>query len=233
MIPLRDEARTTRTIWMTWIILAVNLAVFGWELWLGAKGGDSAVVRFVGAYAFDPSALAASPLAPHVWLTVFTSMFMHAGWLHIAGNMLYLAVFANNIEDRIGPWAFLGFYLACGALAALTQAAATGFAPSVMVGASGAIAGVLAAYLLLFPHTRVLTAIWVLIFVEFARIPAWVLIIVWFLLQLASGVGTVGPAAAASGVAYLAHVGGFVAGLALIAPVWLRTRRSVRYRGGW
>lgn len=231
MIPLKDEARTTRTIWMTWLILALNVAVFAWELWLGMKGGDAAVVRFVNSYAFDPAALAASPLAPRVWLTIFTSMFMHAGWIHIAGNMLYLAVFANNIEDRIGPLRFLGFYLACGVAAALTQAAATGFAPSVMVGASGAIAGVLAAYLLLFPRTRVLTAIWVLIFVEFARIPAWVLIIVWFLLQLASGVGTVGPAAAASGVAYLAHVGGFVAGLLLISPAWRASRRGARYRG--
>jgi membrane associated rhomboid family serine protease len=162
-------------------------------------------------------------------MTVLTSMFLHAGWVHIAGNMLYLAVFGDNIEDRIGPWWFLAFYLACGVAAALAQAFGSGFAPSLMLGASGAIAGTLGAYVLLFPHSRVLTAIWIVVFFELARIPAWVLIGVWFLLQLASGVATVGPAAAADGVAYLAHIGGFVAGMALISPAWRSARRRGRF----
>jgi membrane associated rhomboid family serine protease len=214
---------------MTWLILATNVGVFAWELWLGIHGGDTSVSRFVNAYAFNPAALAASPLSPGVWLTVLTSMFLHSGWIHIAGNMLYLAVFANNVEDRIGPWWFLAFYLACGVAAALAQAAGSEFAPTLMLGASGAIAGVLGAYLLLFPHTRILTAIWVIVLFELARIPAWVLIIVWFLLQLASGVASVGPTAASGGVAYLAHVGGFLAGLVLITPAWLAARRKGRF----
>jgi membrane associated rhomboid family serine protease len=215
---------------MTWLIFAVNVGVFLYEVWLGYAGGDAALARFISAWAFDPAALAASPLSLRIWVMIVTSMFLHAGWIHIAGNMLYLAVFANNVEDRIGPWYFLLFYLACGILAALAQAAGSGFAPATMMGASGAIAGTLGAYILLFPHARVLTAIWVLVVVEFARIPAWLLIGVWFLLQLASGVGTVGAAAASSGVAYLAHIGGFVAGMVLIAPAWRTSRRSGRSR---
>lgn len=230
MFPIKDENPTSRLTWMTWLILATNVAVFLWELWLGAHGGDAAVAAFATKWAFNPAALAASPLSPAVWLTIFTAMFLHAGWIHIGGNMLYLAIFANNVEDRLGPWWFLAFYLACGVVAALAQAAASGFSNQVMLGASGAIAGVLAAYLMLFPRARVLTAIWVLVFIELARIPAWILIAVWFLLQLASGVATVGPAAAAAGgVAYMAHVGGFLAGLALISPAWAKDRRRGRF----
>ena len=225
MFPLKDENPTSRLAWMTWLILALNVAVFGWEVWLSVSVGGGALSSFLGAWAFDPAALAAAPLDPRVWLTVFTSMFLHAGWIHIGGNMLYLAIFANNVEDRLGPWWFLAFYLGCGVAAALAQAVGSGFADTMMLGASGAIAGTLAAYLMLFPRARVLTAIWVFIFIELARIPAWVLIVVWFLLQLASGVGAIGPAASSDGVAYLAHVGGFVAGLALIVPAWLADHR--------
>jgi membrane associated rhomboid family serine protease len=227
VFPLKDENPTTRLAWMTWLILAVNVAVFAWELWLKGHGGNAALTAFVSAYAFDPSALAASPLSPGVWLTVLTSMFLHSGWVHIGGNMLYLAIFANNIEDRLGPWVFLAFYVGCGVIAALVQAAASGFAPVLMLGASGAIAGVLGAYLLLFPRARILTAIWVLVFVELARLPAWVLIGLWFLVQLGSGLASLDPSViAVDGVAYLAHVGGFLAGMALIAPVWRASRRG-------
>jgi membrane associated rhomboid family serine protease len=227
VFPLKDENPTSRLAWMTWLILAVNVAVFGWELWLKSRGGDAALTAFMSAYAFDPSALAASPFSPAVWLTVLTSMFLHSGWVHIGGNMLYLAVFANNVEDRLGPWGFLAFYLGCGAIAALVQAAGSGFAPVLMLGASGAIAGVLGAYLLLFPGARVLTAIWVFVFVELARLPAWVLIGLWFLVQMGSGLASLDPSvSAAGGVAYLAHIGGFLAGMGLVAPVWLASRRE-------
>jgi membrane associated rhomboid family serine protease len=232
VFPLKDENPTSRLAWMTWLILALNVAVFAWELWVKSRGGDGALTAFMSAYAFDPSALAASPLSPGVWLTVLTSMFLHSGWVHIGGNMLYLAIFANNIEDRLGPWVFLAFYIGCGVIAALVQAAASGFAPVLMLGASGAIAGVLGAYLLLFPRARILTAIWVLLFIELARLPAWVLIGLWFLVQLGSGLASLDPSVSAvDGVAYLAHVGGFLAGMALIAPVWWasRRRRSVAW----
>jgi len=230
VFPIKDENPTSRFAWMTWLLIVLNIGAFLWEVRLGAQGGSAAITAFVSAHSFDPSALAASPFSPRVWLTILTSMFLHAGWVHIGGNMLYLAIFGNNVEDRLGPWTFLAFYIACGIVAALAQAAGSAFAPSLMLGASGAVAGVLAAYLLLFPHARVLTAVWVFIFVELARIPAWVLIVVWFLLQLASGLGTIGPATAQSeGVAYLAHVGGFLAGLALITPAWLADRGRGRF----
>jgi membrane associated rhomboid family serine protease len=229
VFPLKDENPTSRFTWMTWLILAVNVLAFGWELYVQYSLGTAAFVDFVTRYSFDPAAFAANPASPAVWLTIFTSMFLHAGWVHIGGNMLYFAIFANNIEDRIGPWRFLGFYLACGVVAALAQAVGSGFTDVPMLGASGAIAGTLGAYLLLFPRTKVLTAIWVFVIVELARIPAWILIVVWFLLQLGSGLATVGPAAASSGVAYLAHVGGFLTGMVLIAPAWIVDRRRGRF----
>jgi membrane associated rhomboid family serine protease len=230
VFPLKTEGRAPRAAWMTWFLIAANVAVFLWEVRLLLAGGQGALSAFTGAYAFDPAALAAAPLSPSVWLRVITSMFVHAGWVHVGANMLYLAVFGPAVEYRLGAWRFLAFYLVCGVLAALVQATGSGFAGAAMIGASGAIAGTLGAYLLLYPRTRVLTAIWILIVVELARIPAWLLIGVWFLLQLASGLGTLGTAAAnAGGVAYLAHVGGFLAGMALIAPVWLAARRRDRF----
>lgn len=230
MFPLRDENPASRVAWMTWLILIANVAVFLYEVWLKANGGDAAFTRFLLAHAFDPAALAAAPLSPEVWLSILTSLFLHAGWVHIGGNMLYLAIFANNVEDRLGPWRFLAFYLTCGVIAALAQAAGTGFAQATMLGASGAVAGTLGAYLLLFPRARVLTAIWVLVLVEFARLPAWVLIGLWFLVQLGSGLASLGPSAGTGdGVAYLAHVGGFLAGMALITPAWLADRRGTRF----
>jgi len=229
VFPLRDENPTSRTTWMTWLLIAVNVAVFASEVYLSVAVGQSAYVGFVTRWSFDASLLAASPASPQVWLTILTSMFLHAGWVHIGGNMLYLAIFGNNIEDRFGPWRFLAFYIACGVVAALVQAAASGFSSGLMLGASGAIAGTLGAYLMLFPRTRVLTAIWVFVFIELARVPAWILIVVWFLLQLGSGLATLGPAAASAGVAYLAHVGGFLAGMALALPAWASGRRA-RFR---
>ena len=229
MFPLKDENPTSRFTWMTWSILAVNVAVFGWELYIQSTVGPAGIDAFVKAYAFSPAALLASPGSPAVWLTILTSMFLHSGWVHIGGNMLYLAIFANNIEDRLGPWRFLAFYLVCGLVAALAQAFGSGFASVPMLGASGAIAGTLGAYLLLFPRTKVVTAIWIFVIVELARIPAWILIVVWFVLQLGSGLASIGPAAATSGVAYLAHVGGFLMGMLLITPAWIVDRRHARF----
>ena len=231
MFPLRDENPTSHFIWMTWVLLAANVAVFARELWIQTVAGDKAFASFVGAFAFNPGALAAAPLSPAVWLTMFTAMFIHAGWFHIGGNMLYLAIFGNNVEDRLGPWRFLAFYLACGVVAALAQSFATGFPSEPVLGASGAIAGVLGAYLLLYPRARVVTAILVIFIIELARIPAWVVIGVWFVLQLGAGIATIGPGQPASGVAYFAHVGGFLAGLVLIGPAWFADRSRTRFAG--
>lgn len=231
MFPLRDDNPTSRFTWMTWLLLAANVAVFARELWIQSAMGDRAFAAFAGAFTFNPASLAASPLSPAVWLTVFTSMFLHAGWIHLGGNMLYLAIFGNNVEDRLGPWRFLGFYLACGVVAALAQSFATGFQATQVLGASGAIAGVLGAYLLLFPRARVVTAIFVIFIIELARIPAWLVIGVWFVLQLGAGIATIGPGAPAAGVAYFAHVGGFLAGMLLISPAWLHDRGRSRFAG--
>lgn len=232
MLPLRDDIRTSRVAWMTWLLLAGNVAIFAWEVRLRMTGGPQAVAAFSRAFSFDPAAFAASPASPTVWFTMLTAIFLHAGWVHLGGNMLYLAIFGDNIEDRLGPLRFLAFYLACGLLASLVQAAATGFPHTEMLGASGAIAGILGAYLVLNPRARVVTAIFIIFIVELARIPAWVLIGVWFLLQLGAGIASIGAGAADTGVAYLAHVGGFLAGIALIAPAWLADRRR-RGFAGW
>jgi membrane associated rhomboid family serine protease len=231
MFPLRDENPTSRVTWMTWALLAVNVAVFAWELRIQVTAGSEALAAFTASFAFDPAALAAAPGSPRVWLTLLTAMFMHAGWVHLGGNMLYLGIFGNNVEDRLGPWRFLAFYLACGLVASLAQAFGTGFPPGEVLGASGAIAGVLGAYLLLYPRARVVTAVFVIFIVELARIPAWIVIGVWFVLQLGAGIGTVGPGTPATGVAYLAHVGGFLAGMLLIAPAWLSDRGRTRFAG--
>jgi membrane associated rhomboid family serine protease len=232
MFPLKDDNPTSHVAWMTWLLVAANVAVFGWELRLQAVSGAAALTAFTRAFTFDPAALAAAPGSPTVWLTLMTAMFMHAGWFHLGGNMLYLAIFGNNIEDRLGPWRFLAFYVTCGVFASLAEALGTGFPHAEVLGASGAIAGVLGAYLLLFPRARVLTAVFVIFVIELARIPAWIVIGVWFVLQLGAGIASIGPGAAQTGVAYLAHVGGFIAGLILIAPAWM-TDRNRRQFAGW
>jgi membrane associated rhomboid family serine protease len=152
------------------------------------------------------------------WQTLFTSMFMHGGFLHIAGNMLFLWVFGNNIEDRLGRVKFLLFYLLAGLIAVYTQALIDTSSTAPTIGASGAIAGVLGAYALLFPRARVLTLIFIIFFVTLVEIPALILLAVWFILQFIPALGQVAvDPGGGQGVAYFAHVGGFVFGLAVAA----------------
>lgn len=158
------------------------------------------------------------------WLTLFASIFMHGGWVHIVGNMLFLWIFGNNVEDRMGRWRYALFYLVCGVIAALTQLLADPSSGIPNIGASGAIAGVLGAYLVLYPRARVLTAITLLVFFAIVEVPAVLLLGAWFLLQVLDGsAGLV--SAGEGGVAYFAHVGGFSAGLIL---VWLFIRGRPR-----
>jgi membrane associated rhomboid family serine protease len=160
------------------------------------------------------------------WETLFTSMFMHGGFLHIAGNMLFLWVFGNNIEDRLGRLKFLIFYLLAGLIAVYTQALIDTASTAPTIGASGAIAGVLGAYALLFPRARVLTLIFIIFFVTLVEIPALILLAVWFILQFVPALGQVAvQSGGGQGVAYFAHVGGFVFGLAVAAFVLAATRR--------
>jgi rhomboid family protein len=158
------------------------------------------------------------------WVTLFTSMFMHGGWLHIAGNMLFLWVFGNNVEDRLGRVKFLLFYLLAGLIAVFTQALIDTGSTAPTIGASGAIAGVLGAYAVLFPRARVLTLIFIIFFVTLVEIPALILLALWFILQFIPALGQVAVGSGGGqGVAYFAHVGGFVFGLA-VAAFLVRTR---------
>jgi membrane associated rhomboid family serine protease len=161
---------------------------------------------------------------PSVWLTLVTAMFMHGGWLHIIGNMLFLWVFGNNVEDALGHVVFLLFYLMCGLAATLAQFATDTSAEVVNIGASGAIAGVLGGYLLLHPRARVLTAVPLILGVYLREIPAVIVLLSWFGLQIVSGsVALAGPDQ--GGIAYFAHIGGFAAGMLLVRPLSRRRRR--------
>ncbi len=150
---------------------------------------------------------------------LFTSMFLHAGWLHLAGNMLFLYIFGDNIEDQMGHGGYLAFYLACGILSAGAQVASAPYSPVPTVGASGAIAGVMGSYLLLFPKAKVDILIIFIVFFRILPIPAWIMLGLWLGMQF---IGGVGADPSQGGVAYWAHAGGFVVGLILTIPVWLR-----------
>jgi membrane associated rhomboid family serine protease len=164
------------------------------------------------------------------WATLFSSMFIHGGFMHIGGNMLYLWVFGDNIEDRLGHWRYLAFYLACGVAATWAQVAINPDSQVPNIGASGAIAGVLGAYLLLFPYSRISTLL-IMYFITVIRVPALFLLGFWFFLQSFQGLGSLGVTG--GGVAYWAHIGGFVAGMLIVAlylkvtgqPVWPSPRR--------
>ncbi len=221
MIPLRDENPTVRLPIVTVLLVIANVVVFVFEL----GRTDAQLVALLNSWGANPSALASNPFDPKLWPTVLTSMFLHAGWLHLLGNMLYLWIFGNNVEDRFGPLPFLLFYVACGAAAVAAQVALSSGSDVPLVGASGAIAGVLGAYVLLYPRARVLTLIPIIFVFEVAMIPAGFVIGFWFVLQLVQGIGGLGSGMA-SGVAWWAHVGGFAAGLALTVPAWFADRRG-------
>jgi membrane associated rhomboid family serine protease len=244
VIPLKDDTPLDRTPVVTLALIAANVVAFLWQI--GA--GDLPAVAASGAdvFGYVQQRLAESTLRggaiPYeiltftdTWprdvvpppLTIFTSMFLHGGLMHIASNMLFLWIFGNNVEDALGRPRFLGFYLASGVVAALAQtvASAAGGDVSVpMVGASGAIAGVLAAYMVLFPRARVLTAVIIFVFIRLVPVPASFFIGLWFVLQILSVVFGGSP-----GVAVFAHIAGFVAGWILVRvmgrrPIW-RARR--------
>lgn len=213
MIPLRDTKHSGSFPVMTWLIILANALVFFYELSLDNAGLQS----FVSAYALVPARVESQPLTFAV--TVFTSMFMHAGWFHILSNMWVLYIFGDNVEDRMGPLPYLIFYLVGGmAAAALQTYVALGSAIPVL-GASGAVAAVLGGYLLLAPGSRVVTLVPIFFFLTLVEIPALLFIGFWFISQLFSGLVSIGTQA--GGVAWWAHVGGFVVGLVL-APIFAR-----------
>ena len=202
MLPIGDDNSTRRIVpIVTYVLIVVNVLVFLLEL----SSGDAFILK----WAFIPSEFLANPAAELP--TIFTSMFMHGGWLHLLSNMLYLWIFGDNVEDRFGHVKFIIFYLACGVAAMFAQLAFSTTSSVPNLGASGAIAGVLGAYLVMFPRQRVS------VMMGRGVIPMSALLVIgfWFVLQVISGVGSLGAASDTGGVAYMAHIGGFIAGLAL------------------
>jgi membrane associated rhomboid family serine protease len=202
MLPIGDDDSARRTVpLVTYALIVLNVLFFFVEL----SGGDA----FIGKWAFVPRRFLANPTADI--LTLFTSMFMHAGWLHLGGNMLYLWIFGDNVEDRFGHIKFTIFYLLCGLAATFAQLAFSLGSNVPNLGASGAIAGVLGAYILLFPQGRVR----VLQGQQVIQVSALIVIGFWIVLQLFSGIGSISNTADTGGVAYMAHIGGFIAGFVL------------------
>jgi membrane associated rhomboid family serine protease len=216
MLPIGDDDTSRRTVpLVTYALIALNVLFFVVEL----TGGDA----FIEKWAFVPSRFLANPLGQS--LTLITSMFMHIGWLHLGSNMLYLWIFGDNVEDRFGHIKFAVFYLLCGLAAAFAQLAFDPGSSVPNLGASGAIAGVLGAYILLFPQGKVR----VLQGQQVIQVPALIVIGLWIVLQLFSGIGSIASTAQAGGVAYMAHIGGFVAGLGL--TFLLRGRSGAQLTG--
>ena len=226
MLPLWDTQKSRRAPVVTVLLILANLAVFGYELMLEAQGGKG-VETFLTAYALVPSRLIAGWADGDQWLTLFTHLFLHGGVAHVAGNCWFLWIFGNNVEGRLGSFAYLVFYVVCGLGAAGTQILVDPSSGVPMLGASGAISGVLGAYLVLFPTAWIVTLVpWI---VPIVPVPAFVFLILWFVLQALSGVGgLLAGDAAGGGVAWWAHAGGFAAGAALTA--WAKSNRWVRPR---
>lgn len=242
MFPLKDDVPLRRTPFLTIGLIALNVTVFAWQLGVPGSLGWSiphlglVPAEFLGSFG-DPASLLAGlssreSLVPPL-LTPFSSMFAHGSFLHIGSNMLFLWIFGNNVEDVMGRRRFVVFYLLCGLAAAAAQIVFSPTSQLPMVGASGAVAGILGAYLLLFPRARVLTLIPIFIFIRLVWLPAVLFLGFWFLFQILGGLGA---PAQGGGVAYWAHIGGFVAGVLFVKPFagrLKRTRRRPWETTGW
>ncbi len=219
MIPLRDIVPSRTTPIVTISLIVANVLVFLYELTLGRAVND-----FMLYFGLVPAAFS--------WVAVFTSMFLHGGLFHVAGNMLYLWIFGDNVEDRMGHGRFLLFYLLCGTAAALAQTITAPDSVIPMVGASGAIAGVMGAYFVLYPKSRIVTLVPLFFFFQIIEVPAIFFLGFWFVMQFLSGVGSIATATsggATGGIAFWAHVAGFVAGLSGVIVF----RRPERQRVEW
>ncbi|GAB4246224.1 MAG: rhomboid family intramembrane serine protease [Deltaproteobacteria bacterium] len=212
MIPIRDTIPSARVPVVNTLLIAANLLLFFHEVSLGEN-----LLPFLERYAVVPARLLGGRhLSAMELLTPVTAMFLHGGWLHVLGNMLYLYIFGDNVEDAFGHVRYLFFYLACGVASFAVQIAFQRASTVPNLGASGAIAGVLGAYFLLYPRARVVTLLPLFVFFTFVEIPAVVFLGLWFLMQFVSGAASLGRSAATGGVAWWAHIGGFVAGIAFL-----------------
>lgn len=223
MIPIRDDAPRLTVPFVTWTLIAANIAVFLYQFSL-AMEGTRAEMAFVASFAFIPERVSGAvtgsvPVLAGL-LPILTSMFLHGGWMHLIGNMWFLWIFGDNIEDELGHGAYLLFYIGCGIAATIAQFLSEPGSRIPMVGASGAIAGVMGAYLIRFPRARVTVLLPIIIIWTTVRLPAFLMLTYWLAIQVMSGWGS----GAAGGVAWWAHIGGFVAGVGLVL-----TRRRRRY----
>jgi membrane associated rhomboid family serine protease len=234
VIPLHDDNPTDITPVVTVALIGLCVLVFFWQMALGSQGNQAAVFSLgvIPAVLLHKVALPPELALVPASMTVFTSMFLHGGFMHLAGNMLYLWIFGNNVEDSMGHFRFVLFYLICGVAAVFGQVLQNPASEIPMIGASGAISGVLGAYLLLYPHARVLVAIPFGFYLHTMRLPAGWVLVLWFVLQIGSSMVQQGEG---GGVAWFAHIGGFIAGMALI-PLFKYRRVPLFHparRGGW
>jgi membrane associated rhomboid family serine protease len=235
MIPLRDDVPSRTTPVVTFVLIALNVVAFlyQWSLEASApvpvrRGTVSPAEAFVYEFGLVPCRLTGSCSwdFPHPFVTLFTSMFLHGGLFHIGGNMLYLWIFGNNVEDTLGHGRFLLFYVLSGVGAAVSQAMMGPTSTVPMIGASGAVSGVLGAYLLLFPYATILTLVTFGFFIRFIHVPALIVLGFWIVVQLANGVLAASVVRGdGGGVAWFAHIGGFVAGIVLLVLMRPRRRR--------
>ena len=238
IFPLKDDVPSRSWPVVTVGLIGLNVLAFLYQLSLGIDArGAGAAQAFIGEFGVTPCRLTQSCGVgrliddfPHPWATIFTSMFLHGGLVHVGGNMLFLWIFGNNVEDTIGHARFGLFYLASGVVAAVGQTLITPTSAVPMIGASGAVSGVLGAYLLLFPHATILTLVMFGFFVKFFRVPALIVLGFWIILQLLNGYLSYSAQAPgrgeSGGIAWFAHIGGFLGGIALL--FLLRPRRSRR-----
>ena len=226
MLPLKDDQPSYSTPYVTWCLIGLNILIYFYQWTLGPRGGEAFVQVFGEVPSHLSAFLAGSPKYSLIQVAVpfLTSMFLHAGWMHVLGNMWFLYIFGDNIEDYLGHFKFLIFYLMAGLLAMATQVAINPHSSLPTVGASGAIAGVLGAYFILYPRARVLT--WFFVFVMY--LPAWVVLGEWFVLNFFSGAATLAQAAGrdVGGVAFWAHIGGFISGMVMAKLFPEREKRN-------
>ncbi len=222
MIPLYDTLRSRRFPIINWLLIALNFIVFFYEISLSS----SALNRLTFDWGLIPRQLMVHPQI--AWITIFTAMFLHGGWFHIISNMWVLFIFGDNIEDGLGHARYLIFYLLSGVAAGLLESYVLPTSNVPMIGASGAIAGVLGAYLILFPQARIASIVPIFFIFTIIEIPAVIFLLFWFILQLFSGWTALEGAAASSGVAWWAHVGGFIFGM--LAVKLFAQRRTLYYQ---
>ena len=236
MIPLRDANPTRRTPVVTIGLVVACLVGFAWELGLQVSGGNEALEAFIQQWGLVPLDFSTAWTTGHIvsveTATLITSQFLHGGWLHLLGNLLFLWIFANNIEDDLGRLAFLTFYLGGGAAAGLTQVAIDPTSTVPMIGASGAIAAVLGAYLVLYPRARITSLVFLGFFYQLIDVPAIIVLAFWFVLQLVDGLASLGVDGVGGGIAFFAHIGGFVFGVVVAMAIRTFGRSARRQPAG-